>query len=320
MTKARAVATEEKAHHGRRISWTLFKIAFAVALFGGALWLLRHQLQQTSIHQILADFAAMPRWRIAAAIVATVFSYAFLGASEWWALEMVGRKLASWRILLVTVVSYTMSNGLGFSLATGGAARLRFYRGWGFKGTEIAAVTLLAGIAVTLSGFVTVGLALQAVHGVPFSLHVIGLVMLAPAWLWLGHLPKRVKFLPGVELVHPPLRTRVLALSGGIFDWILSGLALLLLMPGQPGNHIAPFLAVFVLGSVISAASGVPGGIGVFEAVVLTLSRHFALPHQTAAALVLYRLIYAIGPLFLTATGLAIAQFRATHRHVSRRR
>jgi phosphatidylglycerol lysyltransferase len=313
-------ATEEHSHHGRRLGWMVFKIAFAVALFGGAIWLLRHELEKTSVDQIMADFRAIPLWRIGLAIAATVLSYVYLGASEWWALEMIGRKLATWRILLVTIVSYTMSNGLGFSLATGGAARLRFYRSWGFRGTEIAAVTLLAGIAVTLSGFVTVGLALQAVHGVPLSLHLIGLVMLAPAWLWLGHLPKRVKFLPGVELLHPPLRTRVLALSGGILDWILSGLALLLLMPSQGGNHIAPFLAVFVLGSVISAASGVPGGIGVFEAVVLTLSRHFALPHQTAAALVLYRLIYAIGPLFLTASGLAIAQFRATHRHIRRRK
>lgn len=318
MTKAAVKSDHE--HHGRRIGWTVFKIGFAVALFGGALWLLRHQLEQTSIGQILADFRAIPLWRIVLAIGATVLSYAYLGASEWWALEVIGRKLASWRILLVTVVSYTMSNGLGFSLATGGAARLRFYRAWGFRGGEVAAVTLLAGIAVTLSGFVTVGLALQMVHGVPFSLHMIGLVMLAPAWLWLGHLPKRLKFLPGVELVHPPLRTRVLALSGGILDWVLSGLALLLLMPDQPGNHIAPFIAVFVLGSVISAASGVPSGIGVFEAVVLTLSRHFALPHQTAAALVLYRLIYAIGPLCITATGLAIAQFRATHRRVVTRR
>ena len=161
---------------------------------------------------------------------------------------------------------------------------------------------------------------MQMIHGVPFSLHLIGLVMLVPAWLWLGHLPKRVKFLPGVELLHPPLRTRVLALSGAVLDWVFSGLALLLLMPFQHGNHIAPFIAVFVLGSVLSAASGVPAGIGVFEAVVLTLSRHFALPHQTAAALVLYRLMYAIGPLCLTASGLAIAQFRATHRRVRRRK
>jgi len=316
----KAAAKPEEIHHGRRIAWTGFKIAFAVALFGGAIWLLRHELEKTSIEQIVTDFGAIPLWRIGLAIIATALSYAYLGASEWWALAMIGRKLATWRILLVTVVSYTMSNGLGFSLATGGAARLRFYRQWEFKGAEIAAVTLLAGIAVTLSGFVTVGIALQMIHGVPFSLHLIGLVMLVPAWLWLGHLPKRVKFLPGVELVHPPLRTRVLALSGGILDWILSGLALLLLMPWQPGDHIAPFIAVFVLGSVLSAASGVPAGIGVFEAVVLTLSRHFALPHQTAAALVLYRIIYALGPLCLTATGLAIAQFRATHRQVVRRR
>lgn len=317
MTKA--ATSGEEVHHGRRIAWLLFKIAFAVALFGGALWLLRHELEKTSIEQVLADFRAMPRWRVGLAIVATILSYAYLGASEWWALEMIGKKLASWKILLVTVVSYTMSNGLGFSLATGGAARLRFYGQWGFKKREIAAVTLLAGIAVTLSGFVTVGLALQLIHGVPFSLHLIGLVMLAPAWLWLGHLPKRLKFLPGVELVHPPLRTRALALGGGILDWVLSGLALLLLMPFH-GNDIAPFIAVFILGSVISAASGVPAGIGVFEAVVLTLTRHFAIPHQTAAALVMYRLIYAVGPLSLTAIGLAIAQFRATHRHVRGRR
>ncbi|WP_421738727.1 bifunctional lysylphosphatidylglycerol flippase/synthetase MprF [Caulobacter sp.] len=286
----------------------LFKVLFAVGVFVGAVWLLRRQLRTSSLTAIEAAFRSTPPWALAVAAAATLLSYLCLAASESWALDCVRRRLATWRILLVTFVSYTLSNGLGLSLATGGAARLRFYRAWGLGGSEIAAVTLLAGTAVTLSGAVTAGLALLTVRDLPAGFYALAALLMAPAWLWLGRLPRWGRLTPKVELTNPPLKRRLVALAGGVLDWGLSGLALFVLLPSATPDQFPGFLAVFILGSVVSAASGVPGGVGVFEAVVLTLSHRFATPHETVAALILYRLIYTIGPLSLTALGLAAHQ------------
>ena len=79
-------------------------------------------------------------------------------------------------------------------------------------------------------------------------------------------------------------------------DWLTSGAALFVLVPHPTLTGLAVFLVVFVLGSLVSAASGVPGGIGVFEAIVISLTPLVAQTHETAAALLVYRLIYSLGP------------------------
>lgn len=287
-----------------------FRLFFAVAVFGAAIWLLRRELGAANLAAIVQGFRSTPIWAVGVAIGATAASYLCLAGSEWWALACIGRKLSGWKIGLVTFVSYALSNGLGFSLATGAACRLRFYRAWGLPGSEIASVTLLAGAAVTLSGAVTAGLALLLVPKMPAAIYLLGLGLTAPAWLWIGRLPPSLRILPKVALTNPKLQLRIPALGAAIFDWVLSGLALFILLPDASADQFAGFLAIFILGSVVSAASGIPGGLGVFEAIVLALSHRFAQPHDTVAALVLYRVIYSIGPLTLTAVGLAASQAR----------
>lgn len=286
------------------------RLAFAACVFCAAIWLLRHELEATSLAAILRAIGSTPPWAIVLAISATVASYLCLGASEWWALACIGKRIEAWKIAVVTVVSYALSNSLGLSLATGGVARLRFYRAWGLGGAEIAAVTLLAGVAVTLSGAVTAGIALAFIPGLPGPLYALAAALLLPAWLWIGPLPSSLRVLPKITLTNPALRRRLQVLVVALLDWVLSGLALFVLLPSASPDQFAGFLAVFILGSVVSAASGVPGGVGVFEVIVLGLSHRLALPHETVAALLLYRLIYFIGPVTLMALGLAALQGR----------
>ena len=79
------------------------------------------------------------------------------------------------------------------------------------------------------------------------------------------------------------------------------------LSPNELGAF-SSFMAVFCLGSLVGSVSGVPGGLGVLDAVMLRLQtgRHHV--HETAAALILYRVIYFLGPLALTLAGEAASQ------------
>jgi hypothetical protein len=71
------------------------------------------------------------------------------------------------------------------------------------------------------------------------------------------------------------------------------------------------FLAMFCLGSLIGSLSGVPIGLGVLEATMLSL-RFDAQVHETAAALIVYRAVYFAGPALLAAIalgGMQLADF-----------
>ncbi|MFL6549618.1 MAG: bifunctional lysylphosphatidylglycerol flippase/synthetase MprF, partial [Povalibacter sp.] len=67
----------------------------------------------------------------------------------------------------------------------------------------------------------------------------------------------------------------------------------------------AAFMGFFAIAIVLGVLSHVPGGLGVFEAIMLVALRDHVPTEQLAAALVLYRLIYYVLPLLL-ALGLLV--------------
>ncbi len=277
----------------------------------GAVWLIRHMLKDFSWPLFVAAVRATPAWALEASIVLTPASYVCLAVTEWFALQSLGHRLNWHRAGRVAFASYAVSNSLGFSLATGTATRLRLYARWDLSPAAITAVALLAGAAVCLSGVVTAGLGLM-LRPSPFAevfhwprgvVEVIGLALLAPGTLWFIILRRGAKDAPPVA--HSA-SGRALALVAGVADWILSGAALYVLLPHPSLAAFPQFLAVFVLGSLVSAATGVPGGVGVFEAVVLGLSTLLARANETATALILYRVIYSLGPLVAMTAALSL--------------
>jgi phosphatidylglycerol lysyltransferase len=74
----------------------------------------------------------------------------------------------------------------------------------------------------------------------------------------------------------------------------------------------ATFLAVFVSGSLAGSLVGLPAALGVLDAAVLGSSVLSKGVHETAAALVLYRVIYFLVPLGLAvgASGVRLARSR----------
>jgi uncharacterized membrane protein YbhN (UPF0104 family) len=85
------------------------------------------------------------------------------------------------------------------------------------------------------------------------------------------------------------------------------------------GLHFPAFVAAFVIATIAGALSGVPGGLGVFEAAMIAFMPSTQGLVGTAAALVLYRLIYNVAPLIFAAIVLAWDQWSAAHRAARRR-
>ena len=292
------------------------KAGFAILVVVAAVWLVWQALRETSLPEVIAAIQSTSPMAILAAIALTPAAYACLAVTEAWAVASVGKSLKPSQISFVTFVAYAMSNGLGLSVVSGAAARLRIYSAWGLTAGEIAAVTLLTGVAVTVTGFATAGLVVMFMPGIPIWARIAAFALACVALIRLAPLPRPIGWFPNLGLTPPPMHLRVTAFLSGTLDWILSGLCLFVLIPGASMHNVLPFIAIYVLGSAASAISGVPGGLGVFDAIVLYLSQnwHLEAPSQTAAALVLYRLIFAVAPLGLAGVAMVVWTIRHPRR------
>jgi phosphatidylglycerol lysyltransferase len=282
--------------------------ALSLLFLAAAGWLLWRALSGVTPAAVLRALAATPPLAVVASLALTAGSYLCLSVTEWLSLSALRHRLSFRSAARVAVPAYALTNSAGFSPVTGTALRLQLYRRDGLDARQAAAVAMLAGAAVTLSGVVTLGLALaiapaplDAVIGGPdWAPRAAAGVLLVPAILWfVAFRPGAPRWLGGARPAALPPARRALGLAAGVGDWLFSGLALFMLIGSGQAGMLPGFMAAFVAGCLLSAASGVPGGLGVFEAVVLSLTAVLAHVHETAAALLIYRVIYSLLPLTL---------------------
>jgi uncharacterized membrane protein YbhN (UPF0104 family) len=302
----------------RRISSArAVRLALALLALAVALWLVRDQLRQISPSALLAALRATPPFAIALSALFTGLSFACLAIVEWQALKIIGRPQAPWRVAIASFASNAISIVMGFGLVSGTAVRLRTYAFAKLKASQIGRLVVLLQAATVVSGVVALGLSL--LRWLPRALErssdgwlilARDLALLAPISLWF------VLFRAPASS-RQPSRTvldRFIALTAGLGDWVFSGAALFVLngfvlSPRDFGAFDA-FMTVFCLGSLVGSISGVPGGLGIFEAVMLGLQTRRHHVHETAAALILYRVIYFLGPLLVTIVAAAALRGR----------
>lgn len=282
------------------------RLALALGAVAVALWLVRDQLQQISLTGLAAALRATPPLALALSALFTALSFACLAIVEWQALKIVGRPLPPGRVAVASFASNAVSIVLGFGVVSGSAIRLRTYAFAQLKPAEIARLVVLLQAATFASGIVALGLSLlrwlpHALAGSSDAWLILGrdLALLAPISLWF------VLFRTPTPRPGRTTLDRLIALAAGLGDQVFSGAALFVLSwfvlsPRDLGAFDA-FMTVFCLGSLIGSISGVPGGLGVLDAVMLGgFSTGRSHVHETAAALILYRVIYFLGPLVVT--------------------
>jgi phosphatidylglycerol lysyltransferase len=245
------------------------------------------------------------------AILSASVAYGALAFNDRFALSMLGKRLPHARTARASLAAYALANTLGYSWATAATARQRLYRKWGLLPGEIGALSLVTGTGVQVGGLAAAGLGL-VIAGREVALHgplnwafwfLVGLVSLVPAGLWLLYAYKgpAKTGIAGSPLSRPLPRTALAHLSAIILDWMGAAAVLYVLLPNNGGWTFPAFLAVYVLAGMLGALSGAPGGLGVFEAAILTLAPVSQDTPGAAIALVLYRLIYNVVPLAVAA-------------------
>jgi phosphatidylglycerol lysyltransferase len=309
------------ARHRRLI--VVAVVLAVIALGFAALNALTHQIRYVDVRA--AVHALAPR-QIVLAMAFSAVSYIALTFYDYLALRVIGRPLPWRTAALASFTSYTLSHNLGLSLLTGGSARYRIYVAAGLDGPDVARVVALAG-ATFWSGVAAIAGAAMLLHdgGLqfgpialnPLATHLAGGVLVALV-AGLGIAAARAKSplsVLGMRLPVPSAPVIAAQMGAGLVDLACAAAALFVLLPHADPAQLPVFVLAYALGIVVALVSHVPGGLGVFEAVVLAVLPAHVLGTgpDTAGdnraalfgALIAYRLIYYLLPLVLAALLLA---------------
>jgi phosphatidylglycerol lysyltransferase len=285
---------------------------------GIVLLLVTHRLARGfDYRSLVRDLGTMPPaslWRSAAA---TGVSFLALIARDWCALRYAEVRVPAAALLLAGFCGSALGNAVGFGALTGGAVRYRIYGGVGVRPEQIGRIMgfITAGFALGLAGFAAAS-ALFALAPVAQILHwpvrdlrlaSWACLMVVAAIVAAAAIRRRpigtARF--SIAVPRPGLLLLQTALTG--LDLIGAAAALWVLLPAASVG-LADFSAIFAAATALGVVSHVPGGAGVFEAVILYALGHRVSPNHAAAALLVYRVIYFGLPLALSAVLLAGAE------------
>ncbi|MDE0879211.1 MAG: bifunctional lysylphosphatidylglycerol flippase/synthetase MprF [Sphingomonas bacterium] len=303
-------------------------IILAVAAVAGIAFAALHAtLAEVHLKQVRHALAAVPGWRIAAALGLTMLSYLALTGYDHVALAAVGKPLP-WRASAVgSFTSYTLSHNLGLAMLTGGSARYRVYSAAGLDLAEVAQVSVLTGITFWAGVIGIAGLALVTTPAAvptgplllsPLTLRLIGIALItAVAALPIARLLGRDAIGWGrVRLPIPTLGQQARLALVSLVDLIAAAAVLFVLIPGVSLDLFPGFFAAYAAALLIALMTHVPGGLGVFESIMLGLVP-VARP-ELFAALLLYRLAYYLLPLAISGVGVGIAEGHRLRKPIGR--
>ncbi|MBC2666819.1 bifunctional lysylphosphatidylglycerol flippase/synthetase MprF [Novosphingobium flavum] len=260
-----------------------------------------------NLRELVLALRSIPPLRLAASLACTAASYLVLVAYDLVALGSLGQGVPLRRVARTAFTSQALGHTLGFSPLTGGSVRLRLYGAAGVPAAAVARIVAMTSAAfwsgVVLAAATCLLLARAPVGFgrlvmLPGSAHAAGelaFAALGAGALLFAMVPAlRSRFGALLALRRPLLL--VLLVPLGVIDLALSALALFLLLP--PGGAFAGFFPVYALAILAGLASHAPGGVGVFEAVMLAGARPAAgwAGAALAAALLAYRAIYYLVP------------------------
>ncbi|QWT19664.1 bifunctional lysylphosphatidylglycerol flippase/synthetase MprF [Bacillus sp. NP157] len=298
----------------------------SIVLLCLALWALRAMASEVTYRQIGAYVHGLPNTDIGLAVLLTGAGYAVMTLYDWFGLASVGKRLPAKRVGLISFISYAFSNALGMSLLVSGSIRYRFYVQAGLTTGEIARVVLYTTLSFWLGLAALTGATLLFVPippEVPLSgLRIpLAIVLAAVPLAWFGvalfvRRPIRV-WRWAISSPTPMVAARQILV--GALDWGLAAGVLYVLMPEDIVGGFGHFLAIFVLAQMAGLISHVPGGLGVFEAVMLAgfgATGNHGLEAPILGGLAAYRAVYYLLPL-CAATLMVIAREVRALRHAT---
>ncbi len=297
-----------------------------LVLFVLALAVLRRELQAATWREIVRQVWSTPGPRLALAVILTAVNYAVLTGYDFLAFAYIGKRLSWQRVALASFLAYAISNSVGFAMLSGASVRYRFYTRWGITAEELSRVVLSYVVTFWL-GLLLLGGVSLATSPLPDALAFPGRAAVVPlGWALAAasvayvaaSMVRRAPLRFGrfeLPLPTPQIASAQLAVSA--FDWTLAAAVLYALLPPS-GLTFVSLLGAFLAAQLIGVASHVPGGVGVFEGIVVLLLKPYIDSGSLLAALLVYRAVYYLLPLAVALVALVADELHQRREQAAR--
>ncbi len=292
----------------------------ALIVFSAVVFVLHRELAQLHIGRVWAHLHAIPRQSILVALGCTAASYSLLSCYDLLALRYLRKSLNYGRILFTSFIAYSFGHTLGFAAFTGAAIRFRLYASAGITAIDVATISAFSSLSI--------GIGLAAIAGVSFLIgptHTITvlhlhrglslavgaslLAAIAAYALWCSFAKTDLE-IRGWSLRAPGPLIGLTQIFLAVVDLGLSAAVLWVVLPPEANIGLVSFLAAYAAAVIAGIVSHVPGGIGVFETVILATLPD--VPREAlAAALLAYRAIYYLVPLLFGAVLFGVQELSA---------
>jgi uncharacterized membrane protein YbhN (UPF0104 family) len=309
-----------------RASWTTWVgAALGLLVLALAAWGLKKISGQVTLDDVIREINSTPSHLIVFAAFSTFLSYVVLVGYDWFATRHLGYNIRWPTLAAASFSSFTMSHTLGVTILTGGTVRYRIYTREGVRPADIAMIILMCGWTFWLGIIFVAGLGLivsptlaQPIREwVPPQLEEFtGALLLSGVLLYtiMATIWRREFRLWRYRFTIPGGKETLQQIAIGTIDLVFAGGALyILLLPVAGIPDLLTFLVIYAVAMVSGALAHAPGGIGVFELVIVGLMPD-ADKAGVLAAVALFRLMYTFVPFVLGAALLAVMEWRALRR------
>jgi phosphatidylglycerol lysyltransferase len=295
----------------------LLPVILGLLLFGFALHVLRVELHTVSWHDLTIDIRELPPSRFLLAVGLTWINYAVLTGYDFLAFAYIARRPPKVNVALASFLAYAISNNVGFAMLPGASVRYRFYTRWGLSGEELSRIVFSYSVTFWL-GLLALGGVSLALSPVPSLAGIGARATSAAGWLLTASAAAYVAAAAmgrgpvSVGRFRFPLPTFPVALTQLVLsaaDWALAGAVLYVLLPADAVPFLA-FLGAFLTAILLGMASHVPGGLGVFEGLLIVLLKPYLSSGDLLPPLLVYRAVYYLMPFMVALVGLTIDELR----------
>jgi phosphatidylglycerol lysyltransferase len=300
----------------------LLSPALALVICILLLFALQEISQSINYHSVSRRLFNIAPGKWIAALAATALSFIALVARDEIGLRHVQAKVPRSLLWIGATAASALGNIAGFGALTGGAVRCRVYGAAGVTPSQVGRLTVFTSVSLVLALLLTGALGalwdttlLSAMtHIAPGVLRAASLstlVAVVVAIACCGVRTKRIETRWRRIAFDIPARADLIGqILFGIVDIVGAGAALWAFLPVTQADFIS-FMAVYSASLLLGIVGHTPGGVGIFESVMVFALRGDITTPSLVAALLAYRAVYFGLPLVLSAGVLAAYEGRA---------
>jgi len=272
-------------------------------------WLLWGELgtfPMVEVQRALLDVPTLPALGVAAL---AVFGVAFTGTVDFLIARWLSLGLHARDCFRLAFVANSLANTLNLSGAMGASVRLMGLSGLNVPLGRAAALIGMQALSL-MSGLSLLVIVTLATSSLPLTAGtaqrwlaaavLLGAALYLPLYFFLTARRALMRWLPA-DVGVPPLRLKVELTLVSLLDWMLAA-ATLYACIYLTGEHVKPglLLGAFAGAGVLSLVSQVPGGLGVFDGLILLALTEAGYDKAAiVTGLMLFRIAYYLLPLLM---------------------